>query len=1037
MRKIAMKAIVALCLCIGVVIAHAQTINVKGKVLAESGEALPGATITIETNSNSQKNSLTADASGAFTLTGLSASGKYNLVFEHVGYQAETLRNYSVLQGENNVLLIRMKSVNKNMDEVVVVGYGTSKKKDLTGSITRVNAARYATQASTNLSEFFTGTVAGLSANQGTTAGGGGELEIRGANSILASNSPLIVLDGVIYNGSMGDINPADVETIDILKDASAAAVYGSQSANGVIIITTKKGKKELPTIGLSVSAGYTEAARDYKPFGPGAYLQYRKDLFDIVKPQQKYYYNSPFTLPGDVSREQWRAYSNNPNANDTVEWLNRLNLNNVEIQNYRSGQTIDWYRKVMQRGLRQNYDLNFSGGGNSINYYFSTGYTKNVGIVKGDEIKVLRTRVNLDAKIADFIHTGVNAQFSSTDNGAVPVNASGIEWLSPYGSMFNDDGSLKLNPQDDAVFRNPFLDNYYKKELNRTNALFATLYTEIKLPFGFSYRISFQNRLSNTKNYQFWPSNTVTGGITHINGYGSRQDDNLYEWMVDQILRWTKTFGQHSFDATFLSNAEKLLSWSSVQTNENFQPSQNLNWHGLQFGSNPTINNDDLKRTGDALMARVNYSFADRYLLTASLRRDGFSAFGQLHPRAYFPAAAFAWRISQEPFFKVDWIDQLKLRSSWGVNGNRSVGTYAALANLDRNVYFDGTQVVTGVTNTSLANPNLKWEQTTSMNAGFDLTILKNRVNITADVYRSTTNDLLLNRQLPVIMGYQSVTTNLGEVSNKGLELTVSGIAIERDHLKWESSLNFSLNRNKIEKLWGDYIDVVENGKTIRKEVPDYANNWFPGQAIDRIWSYDIIGIWQKDQAAAARKYGLSPGDFRARDVNGDSAYRQFDDKVFLGWKNPRYQLGWRNDFTIFKNISCSFFLRADLGHKGRRADFNHTSSNTYDRSNTWALPYWSLENPSDRYPRLNVNYNAYEGGIALYEPASFIRMQDVSVGYSFSSKTLQQVKLKQLKLFVSARNLFVITKWTGWDPESLNSPMPRTCTIGLNASL
>lgn len=1000
-------------------------IKIAGTVTDEEGMPLTGVSVRIQ---GTAQGAMTDDK-GAFSLQ---AEPDAVLEFSFIGFEPQQVG----LKGKTYVE-IKMKSVASGLSQVVVVGYGTAKKKDLTGSIASIDAARFNTQATTNLTEFFSGTVAGLSSNQGTSADGGGSLEIRGVNSLQGSTSPLIVLDGVIYNGNIRDISPSDVATIDVLKDASAAAVYGSRAANGVIIISTKKGRTGLPVINFSTTIGYAESAKDYWSFGPAEYLRFRKDLFDILRPQHDYYYHDPFNLPDSVSVDEWRNFSNNPNANDTVEWLGRLNLNALEIQNYLAGRTVNWYDEAMQKGLRQHYDLSVSGGAPKINYYFSTGYTRNQGIVKGDEIKIFRSRLNLDARISDFIRVGINSQFSGTDNSSVPVPTGDMVDLSPYGSMYNADGTLKLNPQDDALFRNPFLEYRYKEQLNKTNALFATLFGEVTLPFGFSYRISFQNRLANTRNYQFWPSSTVRGGISHINGYGSRDDDNTYEWMVDNILRWNKTFGRHAFDVTLLANAEKLQSWSSSQTNENFQTSENLSWHGLQFGSNPTLGNNDAVRTGDALMARVNYTLKDKYLLTASWRRDGFSAFGQRNPRAYFPAVALGWRISDEPFFKVPWVDQLKLRASWGVNGNREVGTYAALANLSRNVYFDGTNVITGVTNASLANPDLKWEQTESWNAGIDLNAFNGRVNLTLDVYRSFTNDLLITRSLPVITGYADMITNLGQLSNKGIELNLTTENIRNKHFSWRSNLTFYANRNRIEKLWGDYETLTVNGKEVRRELPDYSRGWFPGQSIDRIWAYDIVGIWQTAEADAARKYGLSPGDFKSRDVNGDSMYRQFDDKMFLGYTTPRYQLGLRNEFTIHNNIDVMIFLRADLGHYGARSDFNRPSSNTFDRSNARALPYWSKDNPSDRYPRLNVNNSAYEGGIVMYESAAFLRVQDVSVAYNFPKALLAPVKLSALKVFVSARNLFTFTKWTGWDPESRNAAMPRIFSAGLNTTL
>src|SRR5690606_26815526 len=340
--------------------------------------------------------------------------------------------------------------------------------------------------------------------------------------------------------------------------------------------------------------------------------------------------------------------------------------------------------------------------------------------------------------------------------------------------------------------------------------------------------------------------------------------------------------------------------------------------------------------------------------------------------------------------FFDVAWVNDLKMRVSWGMNGNRDVPAYAALSNLARNAYFDGSNVVVGLTNSSMANPNLRWEGTEAYNIGFDLTAFDSRLTATVDAYKGTTYDLLLDRRLPRIIGYESVTTNLGELSNRGINATVQGQIIKRENLNWRSSFVFSLNRNRIDRLWGDMMEEEVNGQLVQREVPDYANGYFPGEALDRIWDYRIQGIWQVEETEAAAQYGLRPGEYRVEDVNADGAYRQFDDKQFIGWRQPRYTLGWRNDFSFWKHFDANIFIRADLGHMGDRGDFNHSSSNIYDRANTLDIPYWTPENRSNTHPRLNVNYRLFEGGINMYESRSFLRLQDAAIGYRLPKELL-----------------------------------------------
>ncbi|WP_262245689.1 SusC/RagA family TonB-linked outer membrane protein [Parapedobacter soli] len=997
---------------------------IRGKVTDEGGNPLQSVTVT----QKNTKNGVLTDREGNYEM---SAHGDdIVLVFTIIGY----VSNEQVVGGRSTVDVALAESVS-DLDEVVVVGYGTQRKRDLTGAITRIDGAKFETQSATSVSEYFSGTVAGISSTQGTGAGGGGSLEIRGRNSLKAGSSPLIVLDGVIYNGSLQDINPFDIANIDVLQDASAAAVYGARAASGVIIVTTKRGKSEVPTITLSAMTGLASVSHDYKPFDAQGFLQFREDLMNQMAPSDNLgFYARPDQLPDGVSLADWRAYSNNPNADDMLEWANRIRLNDAEIESYQQGRVTDWYDMRMQQGLRQNYDVALAGKGARVNYYLSTGYTDNEGIVYGQRLKTWRTRLNLEGQVANFLKVGLNSQFASQDGSSVA--AGGITALSPYGRFKDESGALLQYPHEDPLFPNPFLDAYYKDQYVRNNRLFATLYAEFKLPFGFKYRFSFQNRLDITKDYNFWPTTTIQGGRDRQNGYGSRVDGHGYEWMIDNIVSWNKTFGQHGFDFTFLANAEKLQIQRSRQENENFGPNGSLTWHGLQYGINPSILNDDMLHTGDALMFRLNYNFDERYLLTLSWRRDGFSAFGQNHPRGVFPSTAFAWRLSEERFFHASWVDDLKLRFSWGINGNRDIPTYSALSNLSPNPYFDGTSVVVGLTNSSMANPNLKWEGTEAYNIGFDLTTLDGRLSATVDAYRGTTLDLLLDRKLPRVMGYEFVTANLGKLSNRGINATINGQLLKNERITWSSDLVFSLNRNRIDRLWGDMVEETVDGKTTYHEAPDYANGWFPGEAIDRVWDYRILGIWQEEDAEDAAVYGLRPGEYRAADVNDDGAYGQFDDKQFLGWKEPRYTFGWRNDITFLKQFDASIFLRADLGHIGARGDFNHPNSNTYDRSNALDIPYWTSENRSNSYPRLNVNYRLFEGGINIYEPRSFLRIQDASVGYRVPADLLNRVSVDRLRFFVSARNLLTVTSWTGWDPESGSSPMPRIFTLGLNAS-
>ena len=1022
------RAIFVMAFLLGPLRLHAQELKPVSGSVADSltNQTLPGVTVIVK----GTQRGTTTDAEGRFSIQ---AATTDVISFSFVGYN---LKDIAV--GNQSKIDVRLSPGANALDELVVVGYGTMKKSDLTGAVIRIDAKTFKNQPMTQLTDMLTGTVAGFNASQSPSAAGGSSLQVRGPKSLNASTNPMVVMDGVIFNGSISDINPADIETMDILKDASSAAVFGARAAGGVILITTKKGATGKPVINVSANVGVAETTNDFKPFDADGYLVFRGDLLRATNPNNpSYYYDNPNKLPAGVTIDQWRKASNNPQADNTQEWLGRLRFFPIETENYLAGKTVDWYNEVIRKGKRQNYDVSIGGGSKNVTYYWSLGYQNNEGIILGDKFSTIRSRLNVDFKVTDWLNVGVNSQFADRDESSVPANLGQMFIMSPYGSMFDPNGDVSWYPNSFAT-ANPLINYYGQEKLKKINTLFASMYAKIKLPFGFDYKISFQPRYETLKDYNFWSSKTLDGGSTRSNGYGTRDDASTYEWILDNLLHWNKKFGVHHFDLTLLYSSERNRGWASSISNQTFVPNQNLGYHGLQYGTNPSMTTNDTQITGDAAMARVNYTLLDRYLLTASLRRDGFSAFGTKQPRATFPAAAIAWKISEEKFFSLDFISQMKLRLSWGVNGNRDIGAYSALAQLLATQYYDGSNVQVGVYNSSLANPNLVWEKTQSVNVGMDVSFLKNRLDVSMEYYDMTTTDLLMNRLLPEITGFKNITSNLGKLGNRGFEMTVNTINTEQSNFSWRSSLVFSFNRNKIKRLFGDYKEETVDGKKVQTELPDYTNEWFPGQALDRIWNYDVTGIFQTAEKDAAAVYKLQPGDFKATDVDGNGKYEALADKMFIGYRQPRFRIGLRNEFTFFKNFSASIFLRSELGHKAAFDEgLRNGGADTYDRRNTNDFPYWTPENSINDYARLNTNTNVFGGGIKIYKPLSFVRIQDVSLAYNLPSSISERLKLSSLRIFASARNLYSFDKWPGWDPESVTVAMPRNFTVGFNLSL
>jgi TonB-dependent starch-binding outer membrane protein SusC len=993
----------------------------------KTGEPLPGVTVMID---GTTKGYIT-DASGKYTIDAVDNNAV--LVFSYVGYNIQ-----KVPIAGKSVIDVALEVNVKSLEEVVVIGYGTQKKRDLTGAVVRVQADSYKNQSMTQMTDMLTGTVAGLYSNQGTSAEGGSYLEIRGQKSLNAATDPMVVIDGAIFNGSISEINPVDIETIDILKDASSAAVYGAQAASGVILITTKKGKTGKPIINFSSSVGITTPTHAFKPYDGEGYLQYRGDFLRSVNPDKpSYYYDDPNNLPSDVTLEEWRNASDNPQENNTNEYLSRNGFFQVEMDNYNAGKEINWYNEVINKGIRQNYDLSISGATDRVNYYWSIGYQKNEGVVRGDKFSTIRSRLNLDLKVTDWLNIGTNTQLSNRDQSVVTAELWSMYENSPYGSKYNQDGSLNWYPNSYTAVNNPLINYYGQDRLMKVYGLFATLYAKIKLPLGIEYKLSYQPGYSFSKDYNFWSSETIEGGVDHSQGYGTREDGSDYGWILDNLLHWQKEVGIHNFDITLLYSAEKNKDWSSTMSNETFTPNQNLGFNGLQYGTKPGINIYDQMSTGTAAMARLNYVMMDKYLFTASVRRDGYSAFGLKNPWATFPSFALAWRISKENFFNVPWINQLKIRTSWGSNGNRAIGPYSALAQLNPNLYYDGSITQVGIYNSTLENSNLKWERTQSLNFGVDLDMFDNRISMVAEYYISTTKDLLMNRLLPEITGFTSITSNLGELSNRGFEFTVNTLNINNPGFSWRSNLVFSFNRNEIKHLFGDYVTDTINGKPVTREIPDYTNEWFPGQAIDRVWNYNVTGIWQVNETTEAAKYGMTPGDYKAEDLDKSYTYEALIDKQFIGYTKPRYQFGFKNDFTFLKNFSVSIFIRADLGHVGEFEEALRGSWETYDKRNVYDIPYWTPENPINDYPKLSTTMQAFGGGLRIYKPMSFVRVQDLSLSYQLPTDFCRTIKINDSRVFFSIRNLLTFSKWPGWDPESRNIPMPMTYTIGLNISL
>jgi TonB-linked SusC/RagA family outer membrane protein len=1036
--------------------------TITGKVTDAKNAPMEGVSVTIKGSNKG----VTTNAAGTFSIPNVPENAI--LVFSYTGYAPKEV----AVKGTSPLTVSLTEQVT-GLNDVVVVGYGTSTKKDLTGAISQVKATQLENENPRSVQDMLRGNAPGLNVGfDPSTKGAGSAMQIRGQGTLTASSDPLIVLNGVIYPGTLADINPNDISTIDVLKDASSAAVFGARSANGVILISTKKGKGGKAIITLNSNLGMNKLVNQPHLLTGDELLQFRGDAqwakasFDSTsKPGIKYIYTDPTKLPASFTVAQWLALDGSGALNPTDVWLSRNLFKPIEQTNIKAGKSIDWEKQIYNsNALQHDHTLSVSQSKEDFNYYFSLGYLTNEGLTVGDKYKTFRTRFNMEAKVADYLSVGLNFQYANRDESTVPVRFGDIASTTPWGSFYAADGvTIRQSPNDDPGSNtHPFLDQAYIKRLYKYDDFFASVYAKGKLPYGFSYSITFSPRYDVLREYQHISSQKPD--VAARKGIVNRRNQTVYSWQWDNQINWNKSYGKHNIAATFLINAEKLQSWDTRIQAENFLPNDNLGYNNIQLGTlAPVVSSDDQYETGDALMGRINYNYNQRYFLTVTARRDGYSAFGQSNPRAFFPSAAVSWAISEENFMKntTNWLDYAKVRLSYGENGNRQIGRYAALSNLGSGTYnfvtSGGAVYNTAyVAGTSLANPNLKWERNSSINYGLDYSIFKGKVTGSFDYYTRTTKDLLVNRSLPSVTGFNSILVNLGEVENRGFEFSVNTATMKRNNFVWNTNFAIWTNKNKIVHLYGATPDIdPATGKTIGySEKDDINNNWYIGHSITAIYDYPVQGVWQTADAALAKSYGFQPGDMRLVDGNGDGKYTVAD-KRFVGDYVPAYSWNLRNDFKIYKNFDFSFTLYAKMGQLTR---FNEATNGErgqgivfYDRVNFYQVPYWTPDNPSNEYGKL---YGTRGGGVNWnnYKKSSFVRLSNISLAYTIPNAITSKWKIQSLKFYFNVVNAAVFSNWNYFDPEyhgqnsisgragdgaSNNiSPTPMTYNFGLNVS-
>lgn len=1005
-----------------------QVKKVTGKVTDRSGASLPGVSVSIE---GTTIGTIT-DNDGNFSLVNVPENG--TLQFSFVG-----MKPLKIAVLGKSVIEALLEEDKQAIDEVIVIGYGTAKRQDYTGAVSSVKMENSPVALASNLNalEAIKGNVAGLSIGATNTAGGQPTMDIRGQNSISGSNDPLIVLDGVIYLGSVGDINPSDIATYDILKDAVSSAAYGSRSANGVIAITTKKGKTGKPMITFNTSAG--------------------------VQTWQ----NEPVMMKG----KEWITVVNarNKYTDGSTNWMKT-----GELANLAAGTETNWLNQVIRTGVLQDYQMSVSGATPNVNYYLSTSFNDNKGIVVGDKFNHISILGKVNTTITNWLKIGVDGSFSKRDYSGFAADIGAAQIMSPYGVMYRDaQKNLEKYPYTQSLV-NPLWgiqDGTTDNKDIRYNFRLNT-YAVIDIPWvkGLSFKMNMLNNLDNTQSGNFYnekyfikegegitrydPS-TIVGFLAAANG--NALNSKSYSYVFDNILNYKNTFGKHTVEATLVATRDYNKYNVNNVTGSDFSANGNttLGIDGLHKAAvqkvDLYVNNSTngyqiggLEKSNIGYLGRLSYSFNDKYFFTTSYRRDGASVFGANKKWANFAALGSAWKISNEEFLK-DFkpLNNLKLKLSWGQNGNQGIGPYATLSTIANGTSggvryeFSNAQgkINYGLFQNALGNSDLGWETTETYNTGFESAWLNNRLFADVDIYFSKTTDQIFTRNIPTMTGFKTILASMGQVNNSGVELTLRSINIKTKDLTWSTSVTYWKNNNKLIHLYHE--DKNKDGK----EDDDIANALFIGKSLGAIYGYQQIGIVQASDTEYITLTGAAPGAPKYKDLDGVAGITAADRKI-LGYTKENFRLNMSNTVS-YKNFELYAMV---IGTFGGNNNFLKSNTAAYITSGTGRFndnmtskPYWTADNKSNIYPSA---YFTGDGRYQALQSRGFVRVQDVSLSYTFKNSWIKAANINSLKVFVSAKNLATRTNWFGGDPEigtpvrENTFPVPSTYSIGANIS-
>jgi len=967
-----------------------QQQTITGRVTDKSdGSTIPGVSVVaIGTNSGTVTN-----IDGEYSIA-VDNSVKI-LQFSYVGMRTE-----KITIGTSTSIDIKMESDNIGLGELVIVGYGTVKKSDLTGSVTSIDMEELAKIPANSFDKKMQGRVSGVQVtSQSAQPGGATSIKIRGGNSIMAGNEPLYIIDGVLMESQqnfswigspaengLSSINPNDIESMEILKDASATAIYGARGANGVIIITTKKGKAGKGKISFSSYLGLQKKATSIEVMNASQFAK----LYDEA------------------------GYNANPDGY-TPLYPNPDSL----------GEGTDWQNEIFRDAPIQNYNLTFSGGTEKTKYSVSADYFLQDGIIKGSDFTRYSFRVSLDQQVnqrlkigTTFGYTNTKANTVSTDTpgGFFPGVVNTALTMSPVLPVFDEDGNYTLtDPNADAWLDNPVAVTDIVDAVSNINRLIGNIYLEYEIIKNLKFRTSLATDIYHQTQDMYTPRTVYSGSFN--NGQARFMATDLQSFISENTISYNKDFGtKHKINVmggfTFQNNNAR--SFIEIATN---YPNDILSYYGIENNENmPTVFASFAQTAMVSYLGRLNYGFKEKYLLTFTGRVDGSSRFGRNNRFAFFPSVAFAWRLIQEDFVKNSGIfSDLKLRVSYGKSGNDRISNYAYISTIaGTDYYFNGGYPASGFAPDRPANDNLKWETTNQFNVGLDIGFFESRIAFTTDYYHKITNDLLYSSEIPYTTGYSVYLENIGSMQNSGFEFAIR-TANFVNRFKWNTDFNISFNSNRILDLGGKSMYI--NNDTYKLKIGSWAVIQ-EGEQMGSFYGLESDGIWQLDEVEQAAVYGKQPGDFKYIDQNNDGVIDAADRKI-IGQALPKFFWGMNNTFS-FGNLSLDIFIQGQHGNQILNSNrFELESGNGLSNASVDLLDRWTPENPSNVYPRANRNADYLHMSDRYLEDGSYVRIKVITLSYNLPTRWMSAIKIDNARFYVTGENLFTFTDYTGFDPE------------------